>query len=215
MNLSFIIRIITICFIPLTHLAAQSDTGNDLYYSNDIVVANNKCYAKSLVKKPAWAYEDTYPVYQGEEVVSGIDVVIKEIVINPGKSTWRKQKNDNCDAPDPEDCMVWCLVPEGREVERYQILLDTSQSDNFKMLDIKESGVYSVNYLAWTEVICPERLSPRLIGQLQEKLKEKDYYKGKLNNTLDVDTKSALVRYQMDNGLPIGNVNIETLKSMK
>ncbi len=49
---------------------------------------------------------------------------------------------------------------------------------------------------------------------LQKALKAKGYYKGEIDNNMGSETKKAIIKFQKDNGLPIGTLNIETYKAL-
>jgi hypothetical protein len=68
----------------------------------------------------------------------------------------------------------------------------------------------------WREVVCDGTLRTETgnIRKLQEKLKKLGYDPGPIDNVMGTQTKEALVKYQKDKGLPVGNLNIETVKSL-
>jgi hypothetical protein len=66
----------------------------------------------------------------------------------------------------------------------------------------------------WREVMICEKMNVPTIGKIQEALKRLNYYHGEINNQLDKSTKKAISKYQKDKKLPIGNLNVETLKSL-
>lgn len=81
----------------------------------------------------------------------------------------------------------------------------------------------------WREVVCANQITPSLIKQIKTALHELDYavetekkaisyYKRKRQKEskyeLDEATKSALVSFQKDHGLPIGQLDFETLQKL-
>ncbi len=66
----------------------------------------------------------------------------------------------------------------------------------------------------WEEIVCQANTSPDMIRQLQTKLKEAGEYNGSVDGRMGTNTREALKRYQTKNGLPIGNLNIKTLRQM-
>ena len=52
------------------------------------------------------------------------------------------------------------------------------------------------------------------IIQIQKALKAKGYDPGPIDDVFGPLTKTALIQYQKDKGLPVGNLNLETLKSL-
>ncbi|MEO0339773.1 MAG: peptidoglycan-binding domain-containing protein [Bacteroidota bacterium] len=66
----------------------------------------------------------------------------------------------------------------------------------------------------WREILCAEQVTSYTIRQIQDALKARGYDPGPLDNLLGTQTKAALVKFQKDNKLPIGNLNLETLKAL-
>lgn len=65
----------------------------------------------------------------------------------------------------------------------------------------------------WEEALCQRDVTPKVIHALQEKLLASGYQLEK-NGIMDDATKAALWKYQKDNRLPVGSVNIKTLEQM-
>ena len=42
----------------------------------------------------------------------------------------------------------------------------------------------------------------------------RDSYKGEVTNVIDQATKDALMRFQQDSGLPVGNLDFETIHAL-
>lgn len=66
----------------------------------------------------------------------------------------------------------------------------------------------------WVEVLCESKTTVQKIRAIQEALRAKGYDPGPADNVLGPRTRQALIKYQKDNGLPVGNVNMETLRSL-
>jgi hypothetical protein len=68
----------------------------------------------------------------------------------------------------------------------------------------------------WEEVICAADLTTQRIAQLQRALIARGYDVGPagVDNVLGNDTRNALTKFQMDNGLPVGNLNRKTLDEL-
>jgi len=66
----------------------------------------------------------------------------------------------------------------------------------------------------WREVVCANKITVNLVQQVQRRLKGKGYNPGPIDNVIGTRTKAALVQFQKDNGLPIGNLDMETLKAL-
>jgi peptidoglycan hydrolase-like protein with peptidoglycan-binding domain len=67
----------------------------------------------------------------------------------------------------------------------------------------------------WREAICcGGGIETNHIRQLQHALKVRGYYEGPADNVFGAKTKEALIRYQKNKGLPIGNLDMDTMKSL-
>ena len=69
-------------------------------------------------------------------------------------------------------------------------------------------------FTAWREVLCPDRMPAYTIKQVQTALLKAGYFQGTPDNVMGERTKTALARFQKDKGLPVGNLDIETLKAL-
>lgn len=65
-----------------------------------------------------------------------------------------------------------------------------------------------------TQTPCPSGEGMQKMATIQVCLKQKGYYKGVIDNLLGPSTRQALVKYQKDNKLPVGNLNLETIKHL-
>ncbi len=68
----------------------------------------------------------------------------------------------------------------------------------------------------YREVVCSKNITSQLVRQVQRALLAKGYTVGPAgtDNVLGKDTRAALIKYQKDNGLPVGNLNVETMKHL-
>ena len=68
----------------------------------------------------------------------------------------------------------------------------------------------------YREVVCSKNVTSQLVRQVQRALIAKGYNVGPAgtDNVLGKDTRAALIKYQKDNNLPVGNMNIETMKHL-
>lgn len=129
------------------------------------------------------------------------DTTIVEYEKMPSTSNWVKRKADrNCLSSNPDDCMVWCLV-------NTPAVMDTIHEFN---VIIDESLTTQV------EVLCPEEANEELFMSIynhlhtngySDKLKKKD--QKNFNKIRD-----AYTSYQIKNQMPLGGLNLETLRHM-
>jgi hypothetical protein len=68
----------------------------------------------------------------------------------------------------------------------------------------------------YREVVCQKYITNDLVRRVQRALMAKGYSVGPArdDNILGKDTRAALIKYQRDNSLPVGNMNTETLKHL-
>ncbi len=69
----------------------------------------------------------------------------------------------------------------------------------------------------WVEIQqpCCIPAKPKRIPAIEMKLKEKGYYKGKVRGVLSEELKEAIIKFQKDNKLPVGQINIDTLRALE
>ncbi|NNC94240.1 MAG: peptidoglycan-binding protein [Chitinophagales bacterium] len=78
----------------------------------------------------------------------------------------------------------------------------------------KREKVKSGSVTEWLEVVCDQNLTTAKIIEIQRALKAKGFNPGPIDNILGPQTRAALVKYQRANNLPVGNLNIETMKAL-
>ena len=78
----------------------------------------------------------------------------------------------------------------------------------------KRTLVKKGGFTEWREVLCPNEVTSYTIRQVQTALKAQGYEPGPLDNILGAQTKAALTKFQKDNGLPMGNLDLETLRKL-
>lgn len=69
-------------------------------------------------------------------------------------------------------------------------------------------------YSEWQEVLCPENVSSATVRQIQLALRKAGYDPGPADNVMGERTKIALAKYQRDNGLPVGGINVATARAL-
>jgi len=69
-------------------------------------------------------------------------------------------------------------------------------------------------FTEWREVLCGDKVTGYTIRQIQSALNAKGYDAGAADNVLGVRTKAALTKFQKDNNLPVGQLDMQTLKAL-
>ena len=78
----------------------------------------------------------------------------------------------------------------------------------------KRKLVKKGGFTEWREVLCGDQVTSEKIRSIQRALRDRGYDPGPIDNILGVQTKAALTKFQKDNGLPIGQLDKETLKQL-
>jgi peptidoglycan hydrolase-like protein with peptidoglycan-binding domain len=66
----------------------------------------------------------------------------------------------------------------------------------------------------WREVLCGNKVDGYTIRQIQSALRNAGYDPGPIDNVLGARTRAALTKYQKDNSLPIGSLDLKTLQAL-
>lgn len=66
----------------------------------------------------------------------------------------------------------------------------------------------------WVEVLCEAKMTASKVIEIQQALRAKGYNPGPIDDVMGPLTSKALQQFQADNGLPAGNVNIQTLQAL-
>lgn len=149
-----------------------------------------------------------------------------------------------CLSSNPEDCQVMCLVEVPavyKTIEKkilknqaysreetipmqYKIVAKEVVVEESKLVDIVTPATYKTiqkrvlsnegGYQVWREILCGDDLTADKISQIQKALKDNGYNPGPIDDVFGPQTKAALMQYQQDKNLPIGNLNFETLNAL-
>ena len=106
--------------------------------------------------------------------------------------------------------LVDLSFPELKEGETYQ-----TYKDGNEVLYIKTRAG---DWTGWREILCGcgDGVSRgRTISEVQEALFQAGYYDGEIDNEMNVQTKAGLVKFQKDKGLPVGQLDLETLRALE
>lgn len=66
----------------------------------------------------------------------------------------------------------------------------------------------------WVEVVCNRDINLGMVSQVQQALNSRGYDAGSVDGVMGARTKAALIKFQTDNSLPTGNLNIATMKAL-
>jgi hypothetical protein len=206
-------------------------------YKTHSIPATYKTVIDTIVEKPASIrYEEIPAVY---ETVTE-DVLVSPATQKWVKSV----ADASCLSANPKDCQVLCLqevsavykkvakkvvktpaerreheVPAVVKVVHKKVLDEPARTEQievpatYKKVTHKEL-VTKGGYSEWKEILCSSKLTSSKIIAIQKALRAAGYNPGALDDVFGAQTKDALIKYQKDKNLPVGNLNIETLKSL-
>lgn len=150
----------------------------------------------------------------------------------------------NCLSSNPKDCEVWCLkevpavyekvtrkvekvaavsneieVPAVTKVLPRKKLVEAARENKIEIPATYKTVMTKVvtakgGYQEWKEVMCEQNVTDNKVAEIQSALKREGYDPGPIDNQMGGKTKEALIKFQQDKGLPVGNLNLETLKSL-
>jgi outer membrane protein OmpA-like peptidoglycan-associated protein/flagellar biosynthesis/type III secretory pathway protein FliH len=78
----------------------------------------------------------------------------------------------------------------------------------------KTNLVKKGGFTEWRPVVCDTDVTADLVRRVQNALISRGYNPGVADNQFGSATKKALVKFQKDNNLPVGNLDFETLKAL-
>ena len=69
-------------------------------------------------------------------------------------------------------------------------------------------------FTVWTEILCAEKTTSAKVRSVQRALSAAGYNPGPADGVMGMKTQTAMTQYQTDKGLPVGNMNLETLRAL-
>lgn len=141
------------------------------------------------------------PASVREEVIPGEYLTVRKIVLRENGS-YREEK-----APAEYRGYVQKIL-KGVQEERTEIIPAEFITVAKRRL-VRPGG-----FTEWREVLCAETITGYTVRQIQEALKARGYDPGPIDNEMGAKTKEALRQFQQENGLPVGNLDFETLSAL-
>lgn len=191
----------------------------------------------TVVTKPARTKSETIPA-QYETIKE------QKMVAPATTKWVKGKADAGCLSANPEDCQVMCLVevPAQYKTVSKRVMKSEAYTKSIeipmeykvvaKQIKVKDVSyaeqiipatyktvqervlVRKGGYQGWREILCNSDLTSQKIMSIQRALLAAGYNPGPIDNIFGAKTKEALVAYQRAKGLPVGNLNIETLKSL-
>ena len=112
------------------------------------------------------------PVYTGDINDTSVKTEMKEFVLTAKSTKWVKRKVDeNCQSPNPDDCLVTCLVEIPEEKISRLVVTDTSTTTSYEMETIVFKKIEKPGgYTKWFEVLCEKEINETVVASLQNRL---------------------------------------------
>ena len=167
-----------------------------------------------------------------------------KLVSPPTQKWVKTGNSKNCFSTNPKDCEIWELkqfdavyqkvnrkvevvpasvreeiIPAVTQVVPRQKIVEPSREVKteipvtyktmMKKVLVKRGGSYE-----WKEILCEKDVTESRINQIQQALIREGYDPGPVDNQMGEATKQSIVKFQKDKGLPVGNLNMETLKAL-
>ena len=146
-------------------------------------------------------------------------VIHKSIQVKSSYTKWVQVDSENLCDPENKDCIAWHNYEYPAEFRSIYAVTDTNLVKDFKIDSIELFSCKANGSLTeFKEQSCPTECftnGNNLPLRVQLALKTKGYnLEGSEENRLDEITKSAIVEFQKNNGLEVGQLNAETLKAL-
>lgn len=138
-------------------------------------------------------------------------------MVSKAKHDWIQQVDPDCTHKKRKKCLVWRWVEVKPAVfEELQVVVNPEQAsaDEIEYREYETIIKTEDSYTDWREVICHNRLTPRLIKEIRQRLFAVGYENNTASKQMDTELKEVLIQFQQKMGLPCGQVDMETLKHL-
>ena len=170
-----------------------------------MVPEESKTITKKVVDRPAQETKiSVEPLYQ--------EYTTKVRTGCPNAYSWADPNNPS------DDCIRVVEVPAEYVNIKKKVMTSPASTQIIEVPEetrtiTKKRLVKQGGYTEWREVVCANDLTPTLIQQIQNALISKGYDLGAAgaDAVMGTATKAALVQFQKDRALPIGNLDFKTL----
>jgi hypothetical protein len=166
------------------------------------------CYIMCWEKTPAkYAYDSERVLVKGEteenNEVAAVYKTIKVQVVD------RPASYDRVEIPAVyKNVSTKVLATQGCIEDTY-----TTTADQYTTVTEKRL-VSGGGYTGWVEILCAAKTTDNVVKSVQKRLNELGYSVGSADGILGTITRGQLAKYQKDNNLPVGNLNMETLRAL-
>lgn len=168
------------------------------------------CLEWQLVDIPAKTITVNQKVRSGKEIpIKTLPTVYNDAeYITVTKKTLKKEASfKEVKVPAQYQTVTKRVLVSPRSFERQQVPAEYRTVQ--KIIQIKDGG-----FMEAREVVCREDY-PNYVRDIQTKLVSLGYYSDKIDGRMGKLTKAAIIKFQKDNKLPIGQLDYTTLKMLK
>lgn len=165
-----------------------------------------KCFAKAFIQSEYVKDEMTLLVYTGDK--------IEDITIDTLYFRLRKETNQLVYIGWIEDLKKFDFNENSDGIEKIIFVQDTSETqevvkETFEYLELIREN----DEIGWIRVVCEGNLQEYLI-EIQEALEKREYLSKPFESYYGGMTKKALKKFQIDNFLPLGQIDFKTLEKL-
>jgi len=166
-----------------------------------------KCYAKCLIGDVYEKVEETFYIYTGDDKseieLDSIYLRINDITSEVIYLGYEDELTEN-EFKMKEYYEKVVFIPNDFETEDY-----IAETISYLKL-VKKGG-----FTEWKEVLCGDKIDGSIFIAIQQELAKRGYLKGVAPSTsFGTQAKAALTKFQKENHLPIGLLNMETLVAL-
>ncbi|MFK7905569.1 MAG: peptidoglycan-binding protein [Chitinophagales bacterium] len=156
------------------------------------IPAQYKTVTRQVLKSPATTQESPIP--------SEYKTITKAVVQSPASTQERE-------VPAEYRNVTKQVLASPATTNEVEIPAEYSTVTTRKL--VKEGG-----FTEWVEVVCETSMTPATVSAIQQALRARGYDPGPVDNVMGAQTKAALTKFQKDNGLPIGQVNMDSMRAL-
>lgn len=179
----------------------------------DMPTKPGACFARCLMPNVYESTTDTLGIYADNAEIP--PHILEEQEVVPATEKWVKKKSEaNCHSSDPDDCLVWCLQTTPAINSQPVVTKDNSEKELGYVVQLERKILIKQGgHTEWQEVVCENKITPNFTSSLRSALNELGYDAG-ISEGITSQLKEALVLFQKENTLPVGQLDFGTLTAL-
>lgn len=139
--------------------------------------------------------------------------VVQRTVYKGCEEGWRKFNQNECVKYDSIPA-EYITIDKDSLIAPASIKVEETSEAEYETI-VSKRNIKKGGFTEWKEVLCADKIDKDLIHQIQNALNIRGYDCGTKINFLSATIKSALTKFQKDQNLPVGNLDLETLKALE